>query len=220
MPGGMKRQWPSLPTTTFVWYVPSNFSSALKRWTFWKNGQKRQISYQIFFMLCCWKLIEHSHSNWNLERLPLFHIQGHTSFRYKGFNASRSCTSQNIKIYIHYFKRLIFELSQESHLLSWYSNWTFVSVIGSIHKLDNICNNSNAWRDIVIGKYAYARKFEFIIFDIWYHYIWNNCIWYYSIWNNCIWYYHIWNSCNWYKVNSKTKTCCRGEDLASKFEKV
>ena len=124
MPGGMKRQWPSLPTTTFVWYVPSNFSSALKRWTFWKNGQKRQISYQIFFMLCCWKLIEHSHSNWNLERLPLFHIQGHTSFRYKGFNASRSCTSQNIKIYIQYFKRLIFELSQESHLLSWYSNWT------------------------------------------------------------------------------------------------
>ena len=31
IPGGMKRQWPSLPTTTFVWYVPSNFSSALKR---------------------------------------------------------------------------------------------------------------------------------------------------------------------------------------------
>ena len=55
----------------------------------------RQISYQIFLMVCCWQLIENSQSNWNLDSLPLFHIQGHTSFRYKGCNANWSFTSQN-----------------------------------------------------------------------------------------------------------------------------
>ena len=87
----------------------------------WKgiNGQKcggaekawRQISNQIFLVFCCWKLIENSHSNWNLDRMPLFHIQGHTSFRYKGLNASWSFTSQNIKIYLPYFKMCYLKLA-------------------------------------------------------------------------------------------------------------
>ena len=62
-------------------------------------------------------------SNWTWDQMPLFHIQGYTSFRYKGSNSNWSFTSLNIEMLI----------------LPWGETFIF----------KEICLSSNKWKETV-----------------------------------------------------------------------